>query len=120
MDPLKDDDMAPTTTTSIRLTPDEAAAVRAAAGARGVGHCTFIRSSALRAAGRPVPAGRRQRTDLAIAVATLLGELGHIGRNLNQLARHANSGGRVDGAALAELRIEAERLTGVLLDMNKT
>src|SRR3546814_14231660 len=78
-----------TTTTTIRLTSEEAETVRSAAAARGIGPSTFARAATLRAAGRAAPPARRNRTDMAIALAGVLGSLGPIGSSLDQLARHA-------------------------------
>src|SRR3546814_4916260 len=57
-----------TTTTTIRLTSEEAETVRSAAAARGIGPSTFARAATLRAAGRAAPPARRNRTDMAIAL----------------------------------------------------
>src|SRR3546814_11138212 len=77
-----------TTTTTIRLTSEEAETVRSAAAARGIGPSTFARAATLRAAGRAAPPARRNRTDMAIALAGVLGSLGPLGSSLDQLARH--------------------------------
>lgn len=99
-----------TTTTTLRFTPEERADVVAAATALGVGPSTFARVATLKAAGRK-PAAVRRRDPDAVDRARLLGELGHWGRNLNQLTRHAHRGGLVDPGELQALRAAVERLT---------
>jgi hypothetical protein len=103
-----------TTTTSFRMTPTERAAVASAADAAGMGPSTFARISVLRAAGREAPVQKR-RDAIATVIAPVLGELGRVGNNLNQLTRHAHIGGRVDPESLNHLRNEAERLTAAVL-----
>jgi hypothetical protein len=107
-----------TTTTSYRMTPTERAAVVAAADAVGMGPSTFARASVLRAAGREVPVQKR-RDAIATVIAPVLGELGRVGNNLNQLTRHAHVGGRVDSESLTRLRDEAERLTRAVLALRE-
>jgi len=103
-----------TTTTSFRMTPTERAAVATAADAAGMGPSTFARVSVLRAAGQKAPI-RKRRDVIATVIAPVLGELGRVGNNLNQLTRHAHVGGRVDSTSLNQLRDEAERLTLAVL-----
>lgn len=97
-------------TTTLRLDEDDREALRRAAEADGVGPSTFARLATLRAAGRKVEATRR-RDPRAAERAQILGELGHWGRNLNQLAKAANSGGRVDPVELRRLSAVVETLT---------
>jgi hypothetical protein len=103
-----------TTTTSFRMTQTERAAVVMAADAAGMGPSTFARVSVLRAAGREAPI-RKRRDAIATVIAPVLGELGRVGNNLNQLTRHAHVGGRVDSRSLNQLRDETERLTLAVL-----
>lgn len=95
----------------IRLTEAERAAVNAAAEVAGVGVCSFARVVIVGAVGQtPTPAPRRRREPSTPTrdLAKVIGALGKIGNNLNQLARCANSGFDVDPAiireAIAELR----------------
>lgn len=108
-----------TTTTTLRLTPDERAAVVAAAAVEGLGPSSFARIVTLRAAGREATPSRKQRDVLMAAVAPLLGEAGRIGSNVNQMARHAHRGGRVDPTALDALRIEVEALTRAVMALRE-
>ena len=93
-----------TTHITIRLTVDERAAIDAAAEDAGLTPGSYIRQLALSAsAPRPVRKRPAEHRDLA----RLLGELGKIGSNLNQIAKAANQGLAVYGneilAALARL-----------------
>lgn len=100
-----------TESVSARLLPSERAAVERAAEASGCGVGTWARETLTRAAGAPVPPRRAARTDLARAVGLWTGAVGQIGNNINQLARHVNSGGRVDPHAL-------DRLTAAVRDLH--
>lgn len=100
-----------TSTTTIRLTPEERADLAAAAEAQGLGPSSFARLATLRAIGRRPAHALKRRDPHAIERARILGELGHWGRNLNQLAKAANKGGRVDADELQALRAAVEQLT---------
>jgi len=84
----------------IRLTASDRLLLRARAAARGMATATYASAlirSHLRSA---VPIPREEMQALKRAV----GELGAIGRNLNQLARLANQAGRTAGPSRDELR----------------
>jgi hypothetical protein len=82
----------------IRCTEVERAAIKAAADQAGLSVGAFLRASALGDAGpRAVRRPPIERKELA----RLLGHLGKLGSNLNQLAHAFNRNGRVPG--LAEL-----------------
>ena len=98
-----------------RLLPSERAAIVAAAEASGCGPGTWAREILTRAAGAPVPARRAARTDLARAIGTWTGEAGKIGNLLNQCARHAHLGGRVDSDALDRLTAAVRALHVVVV-----
>jgi hypothetical protein len=90
---------------TIRLTPDERAAIDDAAGQAGLTSGSYARQAVM---GAPVPRQVRRPPVERRELARLLGELGKIGGNLNQLARAANSGvlvyqGEID-TALGGLR----------------
>ena len=89
-----------TASVSARLLPAEREAIERAAEAAGCGPGTWARETLTRAAGAPVPPRSAARTDLARAIGRWTGQAGQLGNLLNQLARHANSGGRVDQLAL--------------------
>lgn len=99
-----------TASVSARLLPSERAAIERAAEADGAAVATWTREALLHVAGAPVPPRRAARTDLARAVGRWTGQAGQLGNNLNQLARHANSGGRVDPDALDRLAAEVRSL----------
>lgn len=73
-----------------RFNDQEAAAVRAMADKRGQSISTLLRTTLL---GIPPPlrSVRRPNVDTQ-AVAKLLAELGKIGSNVNQIAKHLNAG----------------------------
>ena len=82
----------------IRCTEEERAAIKAAADRAGLSVGAFVRTLAIGDAGpRAVRRPPIERKELA----RLLGHLGKVGSNLNQLAHAFNSNGRVPG--LAEL-----------------
>jgi uncharacterized protein (DUF1778 family) len=86
---------------SIRLRPDDRLLLRERAAARGMPSATYI-SVIVRAHLRnlaPIP------KDELVALKRSVAELGAIGRNLNQIARAANSGDRVVGPAREDLRV---------------
>ena len=91
----------------MRISPQEAATIRQLAQSRGETVSAMMRSALLH--NRP----RLTRIDLQ-AVARLLGQLGKIGSNINQIAYHLNAGrpgDRVEGRLgdalrdLSELRL---------------
>jgi hypothetical protein len=89
----------------VRLSPTERDAVDTAAEAAGVGPCTFVRVVVVTAVGQtPTPARRRRRAPKQAArdLAKVIGALGKIGNNLNQLARSANAGFDVDPEIVRE------------------
>lgn len=109
-----------TTTTTIRLTADERAAVVAAAESLGLGPCSFARAATIRAAGRLPPHIRKRHDSIASVIAPVLGELGRIGSNINQIARVANSTGNATAIAAAGcLRADLERLTITVLSLKE-
>jgi len=85
---------------SIRLRPDDQILLRERAGARGLPVATYV-SVLTRAHLRslsPLPKGE------LLALKQAVFELGSIGRNLNQIARAANQGGRASGPSREDLR----------------
>jgi hypothetical protein len=84
---------------TIRLTPEERAAIDAAAQRAGLTCGSYARQTVL---GAPAPRQVRRPPVERKELARLLGELGHVGGNLNQLARSNNSGLPVLKRELAE------------------
>ena len=89
----------------IRVTEDELAAIEARADASGLSIAAYLRATAL---GNPGPRARRRPPVNHVVLRQLLGELGRVGNNVNQIARALNSG---EAASVAELR---EALTAYL------
>jgi hypothetical protein len=90
-------------TLSARFNDEEARAVRTKAERAGLSVASLIRAAVL---DLPLPdarAPKRPSADLQ-AVARLLGELGKIGSNLNQIAKHANAGRLTEGLLEVALR----------------
>lgn len=81
----------------VRLTEEELAALDAKADRAGMPRAAFLRAAALDSAG---PRAKRRPPVDQVALRQLLGELGRIGNNLNQLTRAANTGIDLDHAAL--------------------
>jgi len=88
---------ARTTHITIRLTPDERAAIDAAAERAGLTSGSYARAAVL---GAPTPRQVRRPPIERKELARLLGEIGHVGANLNQLAHAANTGVDTDRNAL--------------------
>lgn len=107
-----------TTTTTLRLTADERAALDVAAEASGLGPCSYARRAVMAAVGRDVTV-RRRPDGLAQAITRALGDLGRVGNLVNQLARHAHVGGRVPADALASVRLELTRLTVAVMSLRE-
>jgi hypothetical protein len=87
---------------TIRLTPEERAAIDDAADRAGLTPGSYARQVLL---GAPAPRQVRRPPVEKRELARLLGQLGHIGGNLNQIARAANSDEQIDVIDLSvELR----------------
>lgn len=109
-----------TVTTTIRLTPGERAAVVAAADAQGLGPSTFARVATLRAAGRTPPAIRKRHDAIAGVIGPVLGELGRIGSNINQIAKVANSTGNATAfAATDSMRADIRKLLSAVMALKE-
>ncbi|GMB83490.1 hypothetical protein NN6n1_42730 [Shinella zoogloeoides] len=98
-------------TIRIRASHTEADAMKDIAVARGLSLSELIRRAAL---GVRMPVRSFDATHIAL-LARVLGELGRIGGNINQLARRANAG-KLSGhdAELAKALIELDALRGHL------
>jgi hypothetical protein len=82
---------------AIRLTPAERAELNRRAEAAGMSVAAYVRHQALGAAGPR--SGRRLSID-AVLIRQLIGQLGYVGNNLNQLTRLANMGDLEEPAEL--------------------
>lgn len=96
-----------TETLYARLTPDEKAAFLERADRAGMTAAAFLRAAALGDAG---PRAQRRAPADKAALLQLLGELGRIGNNVNQLARAANAGLDLDAPALKEAMAAIEEM----------
>jgi len=77
---------------SFRLTPDEHQQLIAVSSVSGLGLPTFVRRAALQAAALPIPTYEGKTPNKTAADYTkILGAIGKLGNNLNQLSRLANS-----------------------------
>jgi hypothetical protein len=107
---------------SIRLSPDDRLLLRDRATTRGMPSATYVAvlvRSHLRKL-TPLPTGELAALKRSIA------ELGAIGRNLNQIARTLNAGGRADGPGRHDLELMLKIAVGLrdhvraLLKANET
>jgi hypothetical protein len=93
----------------VRLRPEDHVLLRERAAGRGMAAATYA-SMVLRAHLRALaPLPDRELAELKRAV----GELGMIGRNLNQIARVANQTGKLGGPAPADLRAVIGAMEGL-------
>lgn len=83
----------------VRVTPDEKARIDAIADRAGYTRAAFMRAAALGDAG---PRAQRRPPADHVILRQILGQLGSLGNNLNQIARALNSGDSHDPAALKE------------------
>lgn len=83
----------------IRVTGEERAAIEAKADAAGLTIAAYLRATAIGAAG---PRARRRAPSDQVALRQLLGELGRVGNNVNQIARALNSDETADIPELKE------------------
>jgi hypothetical protein len=88
-----------TTHLTVRLSPDERAAIDQAADRSGLTPGSYARQVML---GAPAPRQVRRPPVERRELARLLGELGHVGGNLNQIARTMNFGNGVDAWELKQ------------------
>ena len=85
---------------TIRFSPEERALVDEAADRAGLTPGSYARQVLL---GAPAPRQVRRPPIERRDLARLLGEIGHVGGNLNQIARVANIGEEVDAAELSAM-----------------
>ena len=98
---------------SVRCTAKERSAIDEAAAQAGLSIGAYLRALAL---GNPGPRARRRPPIEREKLARLLGELGKIGSNINQLAYAFNGRGRLpDLAELSALRRELAQIRDALM-----
>lgn len=93
---------------TVRFNEQEAAALRSMADRSGRSVGAVVRAAVLKIP--PPPPSRRPSVDHK-AVARLLGELGKIGSNLNQIAKHANAGREITDGTAASIELALRELT---------
>jgi hypothetical protein len=84
---------------TIRFSPEERASIDQAADRSGLTPGSYARQVLL---GAPVPRQVRRPPVERRELARLLGEIGHVGGNLNQIARDMNFGNGVDAWELKQ------------------
>lgn len=77
---------------SFRVKPDELAALKAAASSRDLSVSAFVRRSAFKSADMPACTYEAKQPKSQLRdTARILGELGRVGNNVNQIAKALNS-----------------------------
>lgn len=84
---------------NIRLTEEEHNRIKSSAETLGVSKAGFVKSAAL---GRPIPRASRRPKAAEADLRQLLGQLGKLGSNANQIARLCNSGNITDAREAAD------------------
>lgn len=101
---------------NIRLTAEENERLQTSADNLGVSKAGFVKSAAL---GRPIPRASRRPNAVAGDLRQLLGLLGKLGSNANQIARVCNSGTLTDyqqaAANLQGIERELSEMRALLL-----
>jgi hypothetical protein len=100
---------------TLRLTGDERAAIDAAAEDAGLMVGSYVRQTLL---GAPAPRAVSRKPADRRELARILGQLGHIGGNLNQIAKDKNTGAVVyEGEIALAARAVVEMRDAVLRAM---
>ena len=98
----------------VRVTDDEMAEITAEAERSGLTVASDARSVLLSA---PAPRARRRPSIEAEALGRLLGDLGKVGSNLNQIAHHMNAGrNEVSPAAMEAALSEVADIRAAILE----
>jgi len=95
-----------------RVSPEEKAAVLATAEKAGLTEGAFVRVQCL---AEPKTRAAKRPTVETKTLARLLGELGKVGSNVNQIARVANSDKRIVAAEAEATLAEVRRLVAAIL-----
>lgn len=90
---------------TVRFSPAEREQLEALAGREGLTLGSYVRSRSLE---KPTTRARRRPVIEQVAVSKLIGELGRVKNNLNQLAKQANSGNFITQEILAALAVIQE------------
>ena len=85
-----------------RVSPEEYSELASLADRAGLTLGSYVRSRALET---PTTRARRKPAIEQVAVSKLIGELGKVGNNLNQLAKKANAGNLLTQEVLAALAV---------------
>jgi len=102
---------------SFRLTPDEAAQLRAVASSQGMGPTTFARRAAFSAAALAVPNYEAQTPDPKKAeLARVLGLVGRMASNLNQIAKVSNTTKQISPTKMNAWFAEVRELRSNILE----
>ena len=98
----------------VRVTDAEMAEIEEHASRAGLTPSSYARSVLLAA---PAPRARRRPSIEAEAMGRLLGELGKVGSNLNQIAHHMNAGrAEVSPAAIAAALSDVADIRAALME----
>ncbi len=96
----------------VRLTPDELAEIEAQAARAELTTASFARSILLSS---PAPRARRRPAVQTQEVARLLGELGKVGSNLNQIAHRLHTGQAVGSNSVADAVADVQAMRDACL-----
>ena len=102
-----------TKTAMVRMTPEESAAILERAQNAGLSTAAYLRACALGDSG---PRAKRAPPINRALLGEALASLNRVGNNLNQIAKHLNSGGHPDSAAMTAARAELVALVAVILE----
>jgi hypothetical protein len=97
----------------VRCTPEEFNAIAAKADKAGLAVAAFMRAAALGDAG---PRAQRRPPADHVALREILGHLGRIGNNINQIARLTNTGVPASFAELEEARLACQDMRKALYE----
>ena len=102
-----------TKTAMVRMTPEESAAIMERAQNTGLSTGAYLRACALGDSG---PRAKRAPPINRALLGEALASLNRVGNNLNQIAKHLNSGGHPDSTAMTAARAELVALVAAILE----
>jgi len=97
---------------TVRLSPAERSELDGKAEAEGLTVSSYIRQIAL---GGPPPRQGKRRPHAQVDLVRLLGQVGKIGSNLNQVARRMNAGDSVSAAEIQDTLAGLHRIRELVL-----